>query len=391
MKILIFSVLFPNKIQNTYGMFVHERVRFLKKNCQVKVVAPIPYFPRIPFFKKWSKYSLIPRYEIIDGVEVYHPRFLLFPRNLFRKYIGMIMYICTRSVVKRLKKDFNFGLIHAHFAVPTGIAASYLSKNLNIPFIITEHFSKLHEDLTPNSSIKKKLITAYNRSSLIIAVSKKVEHDLLKAGIGKEKIIIISNGVDCTRFPFVKPNENMDPIMLLSIGGLIERKGFAFLIKAVKILKNEKLNVILKIIGEGKNRKQLENLITTLDLNDNVCLEGNILHSDLKHYFKSTHIFVLPSLFESFSVVTIEALSCGIPVVVTKCGGPENFVNQSVGRIVIKGDEENLVSGIKDVIDNYDSFDRNQIRQYCYNKFDYHKIAEEINEIYINILGLTNE
>ncbi len=386
MKILIYSVLYPNAVQTTYGIFVKERVRFLKNFCEVKVVAPIPYFPNIGIFKRWAKFSNIPKYEVIDGIEVYHPRFLLFPQNIIRLYVGFLMYLSTRSVVNKIRRNYKFDLIHAHFAVPAGIAASYLSKMLNVPFIITEHYGRLHKDLAMKSKIRKKVITAYKKSSQIIAVSPKIENDLLKAGIKKNKIKIIANGVDCARFPFVPINKNMDPVMLLSIGGLIESKGYKFLIKAVKILRNENLNVELKIIGEGRNRKQLEKLIKRLDINDYVGLEGNIIHSELKNYFKQTHIFVLPSLIESFSVVTIEALSCGIPVVVTRCGGPEFFVNNESGLVIQKEDEKILADSIKYIIENYNRYDKSKIREICYNKFDLKKIAKDIYVTYLTIM-----
>jgi len=386
MKILIFSVLFPNSVQNTYGMFVSERVRFLKNHCEIKVVAPVPFFPNISIFKKWTKYSLIPKFEVIDGVEVYHPRFLLFPKNIFRKYLGFLMYLGTRSLIKKIKQDFSFNIIHAHFAVPSGVAVLNLSRDFNVPYIITEHFSKLHEDFTVNSTIKKILINTYNKSSLIIAVSKKIEDDLIEAGIKKEKIKIISNGVDCNRFPLASPEKDMNPVRLLSIGGLIERKGFIFLIKAIKILKDSELIVNLVIIGEGKHRNELESLINQLDLNEEVILEGNVPHSNLKKYFQKTHIFVLPSLFESFSVVTIEALSCGIPVVVTKCGGPEYFVTEDNGLVIQKGDENILANNIEILINDYQKYDHQKIRNDCQIKFDIKKIANEIFLAYLDII-----
>jgi len=387
MKILIYSVLFPNSVQNTYGMFVSERVRFLKNHCEIKVVAPVPFFPNISIFKKWTKYSLIPKFEVIDGVEVYHPRFLLFPKNIFRKYLGFLLYLTTRTLIKTIKKDYNFDLIHAHFAVPSGIAASHLSKYVNVPFIITEHFSKLHEDLSINSNIKKKLIKVYNKNSLIIAVSEKIKSDLVNVGIKKERIRIIPNGVDCNKFPISFPSKKMNPIRLLSIGGLIESKGFIYLIKAVKMLNENNINVVLTIIGEGKQRSDLENLIKKLKLDEKVILKGNILHSQLKDYFNKTHIFVLPSLFESFSVVTIEALSCGIPVIVTKCGGPEYFVTDEVGLIIKKENENILADNIEKMINSYKYYNKNKIRQYCKNNFDYKIISPKIISTYEQILS----
>ena len=124
MKILVFTTVYPNSKQKNLGIFVHERMRRVANLCELKVVAPIPWFPFAGFFKE--KYRVRPpRVEIIDGVEIHHPRFFLVPGYL--KFLdGIFLFLSTVVYVSRLKKQFPFDIIDffilllpLHCAVPS--------------------------------------------------------------------------------------------------------------------------------------------------------------------------------------------------------------------------------------------------------------------------------
>ena len=82
MKVLLLSHLYPNVISKLSGSFVHNQARFLQDHCQLEVVAPVPWFP-LPGFGLWSAYRHVPRCEVLDGIEVRHPRRFAVPRRIF--------------------------------------------------------------------------------------------------------------------------------------------------------------------------------------------------------------------------------------------------------------------------------------------------------------------
>ncbi|MCF7859081.1 MAG: glycosyltransferase [Candidatus Cloacimonetes bacterium] len=387
MKILIFSHLFPNNIDQTSGIFVFERVKFLKQFFEITIVAPVPYFPKIQIFKKWSKFSKIPKYEIIEGIEIFHPRYLLFPKNLLRPQIGLFLFFSTFNLIKSLHSINHFDLIHAHFIQPSGIAASMIGEKIDVPVVITEHFGRLNDDLE-NRSMQSLIKKTFEKIDKLIVVSERLQNELLKKGYDDSKITVIPNGVDMTKFiPNKKPRQVLNQINLISIGNLIENKGYRFLIKAIKLLVEKNINVKLRIIGEGILREELQKMIEDYDLLDHVTLIGEVKHDLIFDYLDTAHMLIHPSLIESFSVVTIEALACGLPVVVTACGGPENFVNKRVGVVVNKGDSRELASGINYVINNYDKYDPDEICEYCRNNFSYEIIIKKISDLYREVIN----
>ncbi len=306
MKVLIFSFVYLNKYEPTFGIFVEEQIRFLKKYCDIKVVVPVPFFPNILFFQKWNKYSKIPRYELRYGVEVYHPRFLLFPKNIFRNSIGKLLYYTVINLIRTIYSKWQFDLIHAHFINPSGIVAAMIGIKLNTPVIITEHFGKLNEDLL-NRGMKRNIRRGYNNISRLIVVSERLKNDLTEAGFTGEKISVIPNGIDTKKFPQVSSKQITNQVKIISIGHLIENKGYQFLIHAIYILKKSDININLIIIGEGDYRTTLEKMIVGLKISGSITLLGYIPHSKINNLLTDSHFYIHPSLSESFSIVTIEA------------------------------------------------------------------------------------
>lgn len=385
MKILIFSYLYPNDMKPSKGIFVAERVQFLKEFCDIKVVAPVPFFPNISFFKRWNKYANIPKFEIRNGIEVYHPKFLLFPKNILRNTIGKFLYFTTINCIKKIYTKWQFDLIHAHFIHPSGIAAAMIGNKINMPIIITEHFGKINEDLL-NRGMKRNIRKVYNNISRLIVVSERLKNNLTEAGFTGEKISVIPNGIDLKKFPKISVKQITDQVKIISIGHLIENKGYQFLIHAISILKKSDININLTIIGEGDYRTTLEKMIIQLKLSGSITLLGYIPHSKINNLLIDSHFYIHPSLSESFSIAVIEAMACGLPVIVTQCGGPEYFVNDEVGLVIEKESSEQIAQAIERIINNYSKYDPNSIRKYCIKNFDYNKITKQVFQVYQSVL-----
>ena len=117
MNVLVLSHLYPNPISNMYGSFVHNQLRFLKDYCQVEVVAPVPWFP-LPGFGLWSAYRRVPRREVLDGIEVRHPRRFALPRRIFFTKLWRFHLKALLNAVEGVPD-----IIHAHCAYPDGLAA----------------------------------------------------------------------------------------------------------------------------------------------------------------------------------------------------------------------------------------------------------------------------
>jgi glycosyltransferase involved in cell wall biosynthesis len=93
-------------------------------------------------------------------------------------------------------------------------------------------------------------------------------------------------------------------------------------------------------------------------------------------------VLVLPSRAEAFGAVLVEALACGTPVVATRCGGPEDVVNEQVGHLVPSDDEEALAGAIEDVLAHRDRYDPDQLRAYALENFSWEMIARRTFDLY---------
>ncbi|WP_419880058.1 glycosyltransferase, partial [Hydrogenophaga borbori] len=159
MKVLLFSSLFPSGVRPIHGIFVETRLRELVKSgeVQAKVVAPVPWFPSTAKrFGEYAQFAATPRREERNGLEVFHPRYLLLPK------VGMnlapwAMALAALPLLRRLQREgFDFDLIDAHYYYPDGVAAGLLAKWLGKPFVVTARGTDLN--LIPQYAYPRRLI-----------------------------------------------------------------------------------------------------------------------------------------------------------------------------------------------------------------------------------------
>src|SRR5262249_40651191 len=187
------------------------------------------------------------------------------------------------------------------------------------------------------------------------AVCQALKDAMVQLDIPGEKITVIPNGVDTRKF-FPYPKEQArstlglpyDKRIILSVGGLIPRKGFDLLVKALKMLSTQlhQHDLYLVIVGEGESRPELEQLIAELDLDAQVRLVGSVSHQELYLWYSAADLFCLASSREGWPNVVLEALASGTPVVATDVWGvPEIICSDRLG-ILTKRDERELAAGI---------------------------------------------
>ncbi|MDU9047984.1 MAG: glycosyltransferase family 4 protein [Candidatus Electrothrix sp. Rat3] len=191
-----------------------------------------------------------------------------------------------------------------------------------------------------------KLINKYN--NIINIISPDIEKELVSIGLNKEKFSYIPNGtpISSEYFPCNDEKEKKD---LVFVGRLVKRKNVDILIKAVKKLTDSGKNISLSIIGTGPVENELKELSDSLSLQKNIFFMGFVEENKKLECIAQHKIFVLPSMLEGFGIVVIEAMKIGLPVIVTNCGGPEFFVDNSVGRVAQAGSVDSLADSIKDL------------------------------------------
>ena len=254
-----------------------------------------------------------------------------------------------------LHRRKEFDVIYCRFIQDAAIVISLFKKIrlLNIPFFVCAECSGGGGDATalkklPYSNTIIKLID--KECSAVNALSFKIEQELISIGFNKNKFCYIPNGIKKIE---VGNNERgfNDPIKIIFIGRLCEQKGIAYLFKAIAELNKKEIAIELTVVGNGPLMQDLKELSYLIQIANIVNFTGRVDQETVFSLLTEHDIFVLPSLFEGFGIVAIEAMAMGLPVVVTRCGGPEDFVDNSVGRIAEAGNAASLAQALQELLE----------------------------------------
>lgn len=286
------------------------------------------------------------------------------------------------ALVKILKKEKS-DIVHTHLFLGHifGILAAKLARVKCI--VSTEHNLNYSEKFY-HRLLRK--ITA-KLTNVTIAVSEAVKYYTISyEGIKKDNIIVINNGVETERFLNRKRRYNKQDLVIGSIGRLSKQKGFDFLINAIKRINNDKITCC--IAGEGEFMNNLQKQIELLNLQAKVKLIGRV--NDVTGFLKKIDIFILPSRWEGFGIVILEAGLSGLPVIASRIDGIKEIIDDNDnGLLVNVGDEDQLAQKINDLIKN--SKKREilgiNLQNKIIKKFNIKAITKQYEKIYISIFN----
>lgn len=396
-KLLVFSSLFPSQKRPNAGVFIRERMFRVAQRIPVIVVSPVPWFPFQGILRYWRPhFRPQPKsYEEQEDVQVYFPRFLSFP-GLFKSCDGFFMALGSLSTLIKLRKQFN--IIDAHFAYPDGFAAILLGKWLKIPVTITLRGTEVPLSKMPGR--KARLLTALNNATRVFSVSESLKQHVVSLGAESGKIRVIGNGIDIVKFSplatsVARAELNIpdDAKVMISVGALVDRKGFHRVIEVLPALAATYPELVYLIVGgespEGNIRERLEHQVKMLKLEKNVRFLGAYPSEKLKVPLSAADLFVLATANEGWANVFLEAMACGLPVITTEVGGNKEVVNDTnLGTVVPFDDSAALLTAL---IQGFETvWNRSLITQYAQeNSWDTRVkiLIEEFKRIASKIAG----
>ncbi len=353
-KILAISYLFPNSVQPNHGIFVLNRLKAMSKYADVTVINPIADSPLHRKFEKFSHLTKIPNVEIINGLQVYHPRFFSIPGHL--KSIEIFTYKnAVKSVLNEIGNDFD--LIDLHWTFPDLPCGNWLSKKTNKPFNVTLRGMEAFH--IQDSGLRKHIVAHYlKKSNHVISLSEEMAKKANELANTGDKTTVIRNGVDTEQFYYLDQNEcreklalSLDEKIILGVGALIHRKGFDLVIKGLeKVIATQGLEYTkFYILGaqgpEGDYRKELKEFIKEHNIEKHVVFVGAVPNSELITWYNAADVFCLSSRGEGSPNVLTEALACGTPAVTTNVGSvPEIMASEDDLGFCVPSEDMNAIT-----------------------------------------------
>lgn len=371
-RLLTFSTLYPSSVRPGHGIFVETRLRELIRSGKVeaRVVSPVPwFFSENPKYGEYALMAKTPLAEHRNGIDVQHPRYALPPKVGMNVAPFLLALGAAPTISRMLKEGYDFDLIDAHYYYPDGVAAALLAKWFGKPYVVTARGTDLN--FIPQYPLPRRMIHwAARHAQASIGVCTALVDVLRDWGLDPDHLHVMRNGVDLVRFQ-PQPQAAMrhqlgidgTPV-LISVGYLIERKGHNIAIDALAKLLPTHPDAQLLIVGDGPERKALEQQVSNLSLTGKVRFTGAIPNTELAKWYSAADALLLCSSREGWANVLLEAMACGTPVVATRIWGtPEVVSNRTAGRLMASRDASALVDSLHDLLANPPS--RDEVRQHA--------------------------
>jgi glycosyltransferase involved in cell wall biosynthesis len=385
LHVLLLPSSYPSRPSPVRGVFVQQQAEALHR-IGVKVGVIYPYFRTLHDLN----ISAISdnHFQISFDREKGVPTYRFWGWNIPRLRLEPLLW---KMQVKRLFKSYvgEYGmpdLIHAHNILWGGFSAMAIGEQTGLPFVVTEHTSSFARGLIQpwQERFIKQVIS---KSDCLLTVSNKLA-DQIQTYTKDKKIGIVPNVVDTDYFTPSTGQRKEHPFRILTVALLTPVKGIDVLLNAFAQAFDRAENVLLEIGGDGIQRKELQELTKKLHLEKQVRFLGLLSREQVRSAMRRSNIFVLPSHVETFGVVLIEAMATGLPVVATRCGGPEDIVAPETGWLIEPGNVEELAAVLKNAYLDYHEIKKKEsyIRDYAVNHFSGEKIASTLLKHYNNVL-----
>lgn len=355
-RTVLFSTLYPSSARPGHGIFVETRLRELLKTgrVEVRVLAPVPWFPSTnPRFGDWARMAQTPHQERHNGIEVWHPRYVLPPKVGMHVAPYSLAWAARRQLQQWQAEGWDFDLIDAHYYYPDGVAAGMLARRFNKPLVVTARGSDL--SFIPQYPRPRRLIArTAQRAEASVGVCGALVDVLRDMGVAEQRLHVLRNGVDLQRFV---PHERAamrtelglpaDAPLILSVGNWVELKGYHLVIEALQALPDAHY----LLIGSGEEEARLRALAQQLGVAERVSFVGRVANELLARWYSAADVLVLASSREGWPNVLLEAMACGTPVVATRIWGtPEIVQTSAVGVLVDERSATALAGAISGVL-----------------------------------------
>lgn len=366
---------YPNEKDPQLGIFIQKHAKAIAENKDVSLI----YVEGTLSIKQDY---IINNYQD-EHLNVVHVKFKK-AKGVF-KYANFFRY---RMALQRafLSLDLLPDMVHIHVPGRNSFLASFLNKKYEVPFIITEHWHGWLKGYYQKSFWRKRWIYSLLKKSKAVTVVSKPLKESIENFMGSEKLNlhIIPNIVESN-------TENQELIKrdgnrILTVADLDDKtKNISGLLKAFNTFSDQYPEWELDIVGDGPDRNDLEALCKELKNSDKIHFLGRQVNSEVLKLYPQYKFYVCNSNTETFGISIAEALMAGVPVICTKCGGPEDFLNSENSILIQKNSEDELVEALNQMSIRHQNFNKTQLKD-SVKQYSGASISKQFLELYDKIL-----
>ncbi len=343
-----------------------------------------------------SQFRDCPTDEMVEGFHVHRVRALRKNPDVCAVH-EMLTYAVSSSLYGlRFAKQFKPDIVQVFFGIPAGGGAYLLRKRRGVPYVVflggrdvprrnpdPPYYQWLYLLLKPI------IRSIWNNASMVVACSDGLR-ELAQETAPDVKMDVIPDGLDLSRFEPSSREPCPERVRILTIGRLIPRKGFQFLIRALpKIVENAAHDFEIEIVGDGPYQKELLKLAADLDVTEHIRFAGSVPYAELPGKYRDADIFILPSLAEGMPLVVLEAMGTGLPIVASRVQGIEELVAEDVnGALFDPGDADGLARSLVKLINaGKRRVEMGEASVARVKPYDWKHIADAYLTLYADILG----
>jgi glycosyltransferase involved in cell wall biosynthesis len=378
LHILFLPRWYPHRYDPMPGLFIQRQAEAVSSFCDVAVL-----------YVHADEHASN-RYEIDfadeNGVRVVRVYYRESRVPMLSGFLKMFRFFRAHLLGFKMLRSFQPDLLHVHVLTREGIVARINKILKGTPYIITEHWSRY---LPSNNTYKggfRKMITrqVVKSSAAIITVSKTLKVAMLKFRLRNGNFFVVPNSVETSLFTIGGRPAGNNIKRFIHISCFEDRpKNISGFLNAVKNLSEKRSDFECFLIGDGPEFNLWKTRADELGLLGNmVFFTGLKEQKELVKEIQAADFMVLSSNYETFGTVVLECLSCGIPVVATNVGIVPEVINGTNGIIIPAGDNKALEDAISRMLDQYNSYDPQTIRNAVLAKFTNESIAKQLLEIY---------
>jgi glycosyltransferase involved in cell wall biosynthesis len=349
-KVVVVAEFYPRAEDPSFGIWAHRQALSARDaGAEIRVLVlhrPVP--PLQALRRRDLRGALAPlrqpAHARLDGLDVDYVRFPAPPRGLSYASWGAWAARPLRRALTRLREEFPFDLVHAHYAVPAGDAVRRALPE--VPLVVSEHGGDVFHTAPRSAAGRSAVEAAFGHARLVLANSAAIAGACRDLGAKEARVLHL--GADLPAAPAAPP---ADPLVV-SVGNLIARKRNDRLLLAIAQLRERRPALRCTIVGDGPERAALEQLSRSLGLDGAVQFTGRLPPEEAVAAAQRATVFALPSVDEAFGVAYVEAMAAGVPAIGSHGEpGPEEIAAAGGGiRLVDPDDVDALAAAIDELL-----------------------------------------